>query len=146
MPPSRGDAVEGIELLRFARSLSAAPDLEQLKRRFLAGFGRLLGMPMYGCALVDPRTDSPTCVANGNVSATFVACYERRAKDVDPVLAQAYETGRTAYNMAIMSPDSTIACAEGPGHRNRSVCDCQRGSHHHPPKSTPSSASPGSGW
>jgi DNA-binding CsgD family transcriptional regulator len=111
MLPSGGDAVEGIELLRFARSLSAAPDLEQLKRRFLAGFGRLLGMPMYGYALVDPRTNSPTCVANGNVSATFVACYERRAKDVDPVLAQAYETGRTTYNMAIMSPEEWLESA-----------------------------------
>ena len=68
-----GDTAEGIELLRFARSLSAAPSLEQLKQRFLVGFGRLLGMPMYGYALVDPRTGSPTCVANGNVSANFVA-------------------------------------------------------------------------
>ena len=108
---SGGDPAEGVALLRFARSLSAAPSLEQLKRRFLVGFGRLLGMPMYGYALVDPRTGSPTCVANGNVSANFVARYERFAKDVDPVLERAYATGRTTYNMEIMSADEWLESA-----------------------------------
>jgi DNA-binding CsgD family transcriptional regulator len=106
-----GDPAEGVELLRFARSLSAAPNLEQLKRRFLVGFGRLLGMPIFGYALVDPRTGSPTCVANGNVSANFVARYERFAKDVDPVLERAYATGRTTYNMEIMSADEWLESA-----------------------------------
>ena len=94
-------------MVRFARSLSAASSLAQLRRTFLSGFGRLLGVPMYGYALVD-ATGVPTCVANGNVSPTFVARYERTAKDVDPVLAEAYATGRPAYNMALMSAEEWL--------------------------------------
>jgi DNA-binding CsgD family transcriptional regulator len=100
----------GIQLLRFAQSLAAASSHEQLRRTFLAGFGPLLGVPMYGYALVD-STGYPTCVANGNVSPTFVARYERRAKDVDPVLAQAYATGRPTYNRAIMSAEEWLDSA-----------------------------------
>ncbi len=103
-PVIPGDPVKGVELLQFASSLSASPSLDQLKQRFLLGFGRLVGMPMYGYALVDPVTNSPTCVANGNVSATFVARYERHAKDVDPLLERTYSTGLTTYNLALMSP------------------------------------------
>jgi DNA-binding CsgD family transcriptional regulator len=100
-----GDAVDGAELLRFARSLSASPSLAELKQRFLVGFGRVVRAPMYGYALVDPVTDSPTCVANGNVSATFVARYERHAKHMDPLLKRAYRTGETTYNLALMSAE-----------------------------------------
>jgi DNA-binding CsgD family transcriptional regulator len=97
----------GVALVRFARSLSAATSHEQLKRTFLAGFGPLLSVPMFGYALVD-SSGSPTCVANGNVSATFVARYERTAKDVDPVLAHAYATGRPTYNRALMSDEEWL--------------------------------------
>jgi DNA-binding CsgD family transcriptional regulator len=97
----------GIEVVRFVRSLSAASSLDQLKRNFLAGFGRLLGVPMFGYALVD-ATGYPTCVATGNVSPTFVARYERDAKDIDPVLAEAYATGRPTYNLALMSADEWL--------------------------------------
>src|SRR4051794_427593 len=106
-----GDTAEGVELLRFARALSAAPSLEDLKQRFLVGFGRLVGMPMYGYALLDPVTNLPTCVANGNVSATFVARYERHAKDVDPLIEHAYRTGLTTYNLALMSPEEWVESA-----------------------------------
>ena len=97
----------GVEMVRFVRSLSTALDREQLKRNFLAGFGRLLGVPMYGYALVD-STGWPTCVANGNVSPNFVARYERDAKDLDPLLAHAYATARPTYNMALMSPQEWL--------------------------------------
>jgi DNA-binding CsgD family transcriptional regulator len=107
MPLPGSEQSGGVEVVRFARSLSAASSLAQLRRTFLAGFGRLLGVPMYGYALVD-STGVPTCVANGNVSPTFVARYERTAKDVDPVLAEAYATGRPTYNMALMSPDEWL--------------------------------------
>jgi len=100
-----GDAVEGAELLGFARSLSTSPSLDELKQRFLAGFGRVVGVPMYGYALLDPVVESPMCVANGNVSATFVARYERHAKHVDPLLERAYRTGETTYNLALMTPE-----------------------------------------
>jgi hypothetical protein len=93
--------------VRFVRTLSAASNQDQLKRNFLTGFGRLLGVPMYGYALVD-STGYPTCVATGNVSPTFVARYERDAKDVDPVLALAYDTGKPTYNLAIMAPDEWL--------------------------------------
>jgi hypothetical protein len=39
-----------------------------------------------------------------NVSDAFVARYERAARDVDPVLAEPLRAGRTAYNLAMMSP------------------------------------------
>jgi DNA-binding CsgD family transcriptional regulator len=107
MPMPGSEQAGGVDLVRFARSLSAAGSHHQLRRTFLAGFGRLLGVPMYGYALVDP-TGVPVCVANGNVSDTFVARYERHAKDVDPVLAQAYATGRPAYNRALMSADEWL--------------------------------------
>jgi DNA-binding CsgD family transcriptional regulator len=96
-----------VEVVRFVRSLSAAGDQEQLKRSFLSGFGRLLGVPMYGYALVD-STGWPTCVANGNVSPNFVARYERDAKDIDPLLAHAYATARPTYNLALMSPQEWL--------------------------------------
>jgi DNA-binding CsgD family transcriptional regulator len=100
----------GVELVRFAQSLSAAATHEELRSTFLAGFGRLLGVPMYGYSLVD-ATGRPVCVANGNVSDTFVARYERDARDVDPVLERAYATGRPTYNMALMSPDEWVESA-----------------------------------
>jgi DNA-binding NarL/FixJ family response regulator len=107
MPMPGSERAGGVDLVRFARSLSAAGSHDQLRRTFLAGFGRLLGVPMYGYALVDP-TGAPVCVANGNVSDTFVARYERHAKDVDPVLAQAYATGRPTYNRALMSAEEWL--------------------------------------
>ena len=91
--------------MRFAQSLSAASSLDELERSFVAGFGRLLDVPMYGYDLVDPDTGHPTCMATANVSDTFVACYEREARDVDPVLERVYETGRAAYNRALMSAE-----------------------------------------
>jgi DNA-binding CsgD family transcriptional regulator len=97
----------GVEVVRFVRSLSTASSLEQLRRSFLAGFGRLLGVPMYGYALVD-STGYPTCVATGNVSPAFVARYERDAKDIDPVLARAYDTGRPTYNRDLMSAEEWL--------------------------------------
>jgi DNA-binding CsgD family transcriptional regulator len=97
----------GVELVRFTQSLTASSTHGQLRDTFLAGFGRLLGVPMYGYALID-ATGRPTCVANGNVSDVFVACYERDAKDVDPVLERAYETGRPTYNRALMSEEEWL--------------------------------------
>jgi DNA-binding CsgD family transcriptional regulator len=97
----------GAELVRFARSLSAARSHEQLRDTFLGGFGRLLGVPMYGYGLAD-ATGRPVCVAAANVSPTFVACYERQAKDVDVLVARAYETRRPTYNLAMMSDDEWI--------------------------------------
>jgi DNA-binding CsgD family transcriptional regulator len=107
MPIPGSERAGGVELVRFARSLSAADNHAQLRRTFLSGFGRLLGVPMYGYALVD-STGLPICVANGNVSATFVARYERDAKEVDPVLAEAYATARPTYNLALMSPEEWL--------------------------------------
>jgi DNA-binding CsgD family transcriptional regulator len=94
----------GVDVVRFVRALSGATTLDQLKRRFLGGFGRLVGVPMFGYALVD-STGRPRCAASGNVSPTFVARYERAGKDVDPLLAHAYATGRPTYNRTLMSAE-----------------------------------------
>jgi DNA-binding NarL/FixJ family response regulator len=93
----------GIELVRFAQSLSSASSFDHLERRFLAGFGRLMGIAMYGYDLIDPITERPTCIATANVSPTFVARYELDGRDVDPVLEHSYATRRPTYNRALMS-------------------------------------------
>lgn len=102
MPTAAAEPNAALDLARFVRTLSAASSFDQLKRGFLAGFGRVLEVPMYGYALVD-STGSPRCVANGNVSPTFVARYERTGKDVDELLAHAYATARPTYNLDLMS-------------------------------------------
>ena len=100
-----GGPTQGAKLVRFAQSLSASSGLEELKGNFLAGFGRVMGVWMYGYDLVDPADGRPRCVAAANVSDAFVALYEREARSVDPVLAQALATRRPTYNLALMSPE-----------------------------------------
>ncbi len=102
MPPYPGsDPAGSIELVHFVQSLVAASNLEQLERRFLAGFGRVMGVAMYSYDHVDPATKRPTRIAAVNVSDAFLACYAR-VRDVDPVLASAFATGRAAYNREMM--------------------------------------------
>jgi DNA-binding CsgD family transcriptional regulator/GAF domain-containing protein len=93
----------GIAVVRFADALCASSSLVELARTFLGGFSRLVGVSMSGYALLDASADGPVCVANGNVSDVFVARYERKARDVDPLIAHVYETGESIYNMAVMS-------------------------------------------
>ena len=100
--PSGGEQAEGFQLVRFAQSLSAASSRKELTRHFLNGFGRLLGVQMYGVDRVDPLTGRTHCVP-ANVSDLFVARYEREGRDLDPVTAEAFATGRPAYNLAMMS-------------------------------------------
>jgi DNA-binding CsgD family transcriptional regulator/GAF domain-containing protein len=104
-PGSDPAGAGAIEFVRFVEMLVAASNLEQLERRFLAGFGRVMGTEMHGYDLVDPRTERPTRMAAVNVSDTFVARYERTARDVDPLLATAFSTGRAAYNMDLMGAE-----------------------------------------
>lgn len=95
---------EGPELLRFARGMSEAPTLEALERVFAARFGRLLGVPMYGFYALEP--DSPRIEYNVavNVSDLFVARYER-AMAVDPLLSDSVKTGRSVYNLDLMTEE-----------------------------------------
>jgi hypothetical protein len=81
--------------VRVIGSVCAATDLDDLRRRFLAGAGGAI----RGFELHDPPT-----VATANVSDAFLARYEQEARAVDPVLAEALRTGRPAYNLALMSP------------------------------------------
>ena len=71
-----------LTLVRFVGALSAAESVEQLQRTFLAGFGRVLGVEMYGL----------TGIAAVGVCDAFLA-----RQDEEPLLAQARATGRTAY-------------------------------------------------
>ena len=101
-PPSLSlDPAGSIGLVRFVESLVAASNLAQLERRFLAGFGRVMGVEMYSFDLVDPGTRRPTRVAAVNVSDAFLASYAR-VRDDDPVRASAFDTGRAAYNLDMM--------------------------------------------
>jgi DNA-binding NarL/FixJ family response regulator len=106
--PSPGrDPARSIGLVHFVESLVGASNLEQLERRFLAGFGRVMGVEMYSFDLVDPRTKRPTRVAAVNVSDAFLASYAR-VRHVDPVLASAFATGRAAYNLTMMGAEEWV--------------------------------------
>jgi DNA-binding NarL/FixJ family response regulator len=112
---ANGEPADGFELVRFARSLSSAASLEQLERRFLAGFGRLLGVPMYAYDLADPVTGRISCVgAAANISDAFTVRYEREGRDLDPVTAEALSSGRPAYNLALMPVEEWL---ESPAYR-----------------------------
>jgi hypothetical protein len=54
-----GEPVNGVELLQFAQTLCASSNYAQLERRFVAGFGRLFGLPMYAFVPVLSGRDSP---------------------------------------------------------------------------------------
>jgi DNA-binding CsgD family transcriptional regulator len=109
MPRLGGEQGAEFKLVRFARSLSAASSRKQLERRFLGGFGRLLGVQMYAVDLADPLTGETSCVgATANVSDLFCARYEREGRDLDPVTAEAFATKRPAYNLAMMSLDEWL--------------------------------------
>jgi DNA-binding CsgD family transcriptional regulator/GAF domain-containing protein len=105
LPREGSDLTKAIDLIRFTASLLAAPNLQALEERYLAGSGRLLGVRFNGFDLVDPETTHRTFSAAVNVSDAFVARYRRSAWKVDPVRAAAYATGRPAYNMELMSPE-----------------------------------------
>jgi GAF domain-containing protein len=90
------------ELVRFTRAVSEASTLDRLGRTFAAGFGRLVGVPMYGFYALEPGTPSIEHNVAVNVSDVFVARYER-AMDVDPLLSMSRQTGRTTYNRDLMS-------------------------------------------
>ena len=93
------------DLVRFVGSLSAARNLDELRRSFASGFPRVLNAPMYGYDLVDPRTGRAERSVAVNVSDAFVATYEQEARDIDPVLARALDSRRAAYNRELMSAE-----------------------------------------
>ena len=99
------------DLVRVVGSLCDSGSLDELQRNFVSGFPRLLDAPMYGYELVDPRTGRPARSVAVNVSDAFVATYELTARDVDPILAQALDTRRPAYNRAMMSAQEWEASA-----------------------------------
>lgn len=102
--PGREEA-GGVDLVRFAQTLSAASTLGQLRRGFALGFGRLVGVSMCGWDLADPDTGRPSLDAKAHISDAFVVAYNRHAGEVDPVLAAAQETGQAAYNLDLMSAE-----------------------------------------
>jgi len=95
-------SADAAALVRFARALSEAEHVDQLGRAFAAGFGRLLGVPMYGFYAVEPGSPRIEHNVAVNVSEVFVARYER-AMDVDPLLKCSREAGRSTYNLDLMT-------------------------------------------
>jgi RNA polymerase sigma factor (sigma-70 family) len=96
------EPASGIELLYFAQTLGACSSHAELERRFIAGFGRLFDLPMYGLYTVDPWTGLYNCVASTGVSDAFLARYEREGREVDTMQAHRDATGRAAYNMSLV--------------------------------------------
>ena len=109
--PRAQDQAGAVELVRFVHSLSEASTVQELERSFLAGFPRLIDVPMFGYKIVDPDTGSPVSGVRANVSDTFAACYDAEARDIDPVRARAITTGRPAYNRELMSAEEWEASA-----------------------------------
>jgi DNA-binding CsgD family transcriptional regulator/GAF domain-containing protein len=105
MPLPGSDQAGAVELVRFVHSLSAAANVPELEQSFLAGFARLIDVPMFGYKVFDPDTGSPVSAVRANVSDTFAARYDAEALDVDPVRACAIATGRPAYNRELMSAE-----------------------------------------
>lgn len=107
MPLAGSEQDGGIEVVRFVRALSAASSPDQLKRSFLAGFGRLLGVP---CTAT--RSSTRPAIRRAWRLATSARrssrATKREAKDVDPVLAQAYATGQPTYNRDLMSAEERL--------------------------------------
>ena len=105
-PPGGGSMglvpASGVELLQFAQALCVSTNQAQLERRFAAGFGRLLRLPMYGVYLVDPWTGNERCFAPVGVSDSFLARYWRGGRELNWLQAHLDATGRAVYNMALM--------------------------------------------
>jgi len=91
-----------VATVRFATALAKAPSLAELERVFTAGFGRVVGVPMYGFYALEPGQPRIERNVAVNVSDVFVARYDR-VMESDPLLERSRSTGRTAYNLAIMS-------------------------------------------
>jgi DNA-binding CsgD family transcriptional regulator/GAF domain-containing protein len=104
----RHELAGGLAVVRFAEALSASSSIDQIERTFLAHFGRLIGVRMYGFDLVDRTTGRVTHNVAANVSEIFVARYQRDIMDDDPLRAQALSTGRATYNMALMSAEEWL--------------------------------------
>jgi len=95
------EPVSGVDLLQFVQTLCASSNQEQLERRFVAGFGRLFGLPMYALYLVDPWSGGQRRIVSAGVSGSFLARYERAGREVDLLQVHLDATGRAAYNMAL---------------------------------------------
>jgi DNA-binding CsgD family transcriptional regulator/GAF domain-containing protein len=93
-----------VEVVRFVQSLAEAPSLEQLERRFCAGFGQVMGADIYGYNVLDRDSGRPRWFTGVNVSDTFLARYAR-VRDEDPLRARVYDKGATAYNRALMTAE-----------------------------------------
>jgi DNA-binding CsgD family transcriptional regulator/GAF domain-containing protein len=100
-PISDSFAAGGTALVDFARSLSEATTLAELERAFRPRFGPLMTAPMYGFYALDREGSEIEHNVAVNVSDVFVDRYVRRM-DVDPLLAEAQETRRPVYNLALM--------------------------------------------
>jgi DNA-binding CsgD family transcriptional regulator/GAF domain-containing protein len=90
------------QLVRFARKVTEASSFDGLERTFAAGFGPLVGAPMYGFYALEPGVSRIQHNVAVNVSDLFVARY-RDAMGDDPLLSHAQETGRPTYNRDLMS-------------------------------------------
>lgn len=118
---------DDLPALRFAVSLTQTSSLTQLKQRFRANFGRFANASMYGFNLVDPSTSELEQNVGVNVSTTFVERYARNALEIDPLRTAALETGRAAYNLALMEEaeweESEVYRAAYSVHRMRQVVE-----------------------
>lgn len=106
--PSAAASPSGVELLDFARCLSAASNVQQLGHRFVAGFGRLFDLPMYALYVLDPWTGNEVCIGSTGVSDSFLARYERGGRELNWLKTQLCSTGRAVYNMDLMAMDEWL--------------------------------------
>jgi RNA polymerase sigma factor (sigma-70 family) len=97
------EPASGVELLHFTQRLCASSSYAELEHRFVAGFGRLFGLPMHALYITDPCTGRQQCLAPTGISDSFRARYERVGQELNWLQARLDATGRPVYNMALMA-------------------------------------------
>ena len=85
-------SAEGAALLRFTRAILSAKQLDQLGRAFAAGFGRLIGVPMYGFYALEP--DSPRIEHNVAVNVSDAVSSLATSGRWKPIRCWANRAGR----------------------------------------------------
>lgn len=99
------------EMLDFGGHLAQADGLGELETRYLAGIGRLTGMPARGIYLLDPVTRAPLWSAVDHLDDSLLCRYEEFGRAIDPMLVHALAQRQAAYNLALMTSSQWRASA-----------------------------------
>lgn len=86
----------------LAHALDRADGLDEIEREYIDAAARLLPFRAVGLYLFAPHSTSPVRIAARGVSDFFLARYEERGREQDPVLARAFERRGAVLNREMM--------------------------------------------